>query len=79
MWTTQGRATEQGMVFGRSQSGTEYISWSFFVWDRIRGWSKSRGWGGPEENGGWFSKFRALAKGGSPQFSASGRVGHDSF
>ena len=37
------------------------------------------GGGGPEENGEWVSKFRALAKGGSPQFSASGGVGHDSF
>ena len=35
--------------------------------------------GGPEENGGWVSKFRAFAKGGPPQFSASGGVGHDSF
>ena len=46
----------------------------------FRGWSKSRGGGGggggfgPEEKGGWVSKFRALAKGGSPQFSASGGV-----
>ena len=46
----------------------------------VRGWSKSRrGGGGPEENGGWVSKFRALAKGGSHQFLASGGVGHDSF
>ena len=46
----------------------------------LRGWSKSRrGGGGPEENGGWVSKFRALAKGGSSQFSASGGMGHDSF
>ena len=47
----------------------------------VRGWSKSGGGGrgGPEENGGWVSKFRALAKGGSPQFSASGGVGHESF
>ena len=48
----------------------------------FRGWSKSRrggGWGGPEENGWCVSKFQALAKGGSPQFSASGGVGHDSF
>ena len=37
------------------------------------------GGGGPEENGGWVSKFRALAKGASPQFSASGGVGHHSF
>ena len=46
----------------------------------LRGWSKSGGGGGgPEENWGWVSKFRALAKGGSPQFSASGGVGHNSF
>ena len=45
----------------------------------VRGGSKSRGGGGAEENGGWVSKFRALAKGGSPQFSASGGVGHYSF
>ena len=46
----------------------------------VRGWSKSRGGGGgPEENGGWVSKFRDLAKGGSPQFSASGGVGRESF
>ena len=30
------------------------------------------GGGGPEENGGWVSKFWALAKGRSPQSSASG-------
>ena len=41
----------------------------------VRGRSKSRGGGGAEENGGWVSKFRALAKGGSPQFSASGGGG----
>ena len=35
--------------------------------------------GGVEENGGWVSKFRAFAKGGSPQFSTSGGVGHDNF
>ena len=29
--------------------------------------------------GGGVSKFRALAKRGSPQFSDSGGVGHDSF
>ena len=34
---------------------------------------------GRRKMGGWVSKFRALAKGGSPQFSASGGVGHDSF
>ena len=48
--------------------------------DVLKGWSKSKGGGvGLEENGGWVSKFRALAKGGSPQFSVSGGVGHDSF
>ena len=41
----------------------------------LRCWSKSRGGvGGLEENGGWVSKFRALAKGVSPQISASGGV-----
>ena len=46
----------------------------------LRGWSKSKEGGEPEENGGWVSKFRALQKGGSSHFSASGGgVGHDSF
>ena len=44
-----------------------------------KGLVKSKRGGGPEENVGWVSKFPALAKGGSPQFSASGGVGHDSF
>ena len=35
-----------------------------------RGWSKNKEGGGPEENGGCVSKFRALQRGG---------VGHDSF
>ena len=49
--------------------------------DMIRSWSKSRGGGGCWAGGKWgvVSKFRALEKGGSPQFSASGRVGHESF
>ena len=48
----------------------------------FRDWSKSKkgGGGGPEENMGWVSKFRALQRGGSSYFSASdGGVGHDSF
>ena len=45
----------------------------------LRGWQKVEGGGGPEENEWWVSKFRALAKGGSSQFSASGGVGHDTF
>ena len=45
----------------------------------LRGWSKSKEGGGPEENGGWVSKFQALQRGGSSHFSASdGGVGHDS-
>ena len=37
----------------------------------LRVWSKSKERGGPEENGGWVSKFRALQRGGSSHFSAS--------
>ena len=37
----------------------------------LRVWSKSKERGGPEENGEWVSKFRALQRGGSSHFSAS--------
>ena len=49
--------------------------------DLVRGWSKSKEGGGPEENGWWVIPSFEPCKGvGHPIFQpVSGGVGHDSF
>ena len=42
----------------------------------IRDWSKSIGWGGPEQRGGGSSVFEPLVRGGSFNFQLPMGVGH---